>query len=57
MSARVEQTWADVVFVVGSREAVRVWTDPLAAAVVLDGDQLSVLAVERRRWTQFLRTE
>jgi len=39
------------VVVIGSREAERVWTDPLAAALSLDRHQLGVLTVGGRRWS------
>ena len=47
----------DVMVVVGSREAERVRTDPLAAALTLDGHQLGVPTVGGRRRPQLLRTE
>jgi len=50
-------TWVYVVVVVGSWKAERMRTDPLAAALAVDVDELCVLAVDARRRTQFLRTE
>ena len=43
--------------VVGSDEAVRVGTHPLAAAPAVDGDELGVATVRRRWRSQFLRTQ